>query len=185
MPGHIWRILSARPSGGDFQNHAEIKKHYIHRGLRPNVQGYRLLKIIVRVRTFGHAATSIFKRVRRYGVATKGFALLTKTRSYRRRCAAGLSKGFGLSRGSSEGFVLLGRSLPNFRKGSHFKQKIVKGSHFWPRVRWNLERVRTFGVDLQGVCSFGKGLQRVRTFGHGFAKYSKRFALLCRSWTEP
>ena len=116
-----------------------------------------------RVRTFGY----LFERVCTFPNFP---AWAKRVHSYRRRCAARPSEGFGLLRGSSQWFVLLGTTSPNIRKGSHLRRRFVEGSHFRAHAHQNLKRVRASGEDTQ----------RVRASGHALAEASKGFALWAR-----
>ena len=139
--------LQAHEKGSDIRAEAPKGSRFWARLRQTPERVHTFNKILLRVRTFGHAFAGTSKGCALLGLTCKGFAPLVKVR---------------------RGFALLGTALPNIQKGSHF---CADPGQNLERVRTfgeGLQRVRTFWEKLAKGSVTGGDAQRGAAKGFHF-----------------
>ena len=144
---HQIDVLRASAKGSDFRAEAPKGSRFWARLRQTPERVHTFNKILLRVRTFGHAFAGTSKGCALLGLTCKGFAPLVKVR---------------------KGFALLGTALPNIQKGSHF---CADPGQNLERVRTfgeGLQRDRAFG---HGRANYSEGVALLDICSKGFALF--------------
>ena len=139
--------LQAHEKGSDIRAEAPKGSRFWARLRQTPERVHTFNKILLRVRTFGHAFAGTSKGCALLGLTCKGFAPLVKVR---------------------KGFALLGTALPNIQKGSHFcadpGQNLERARTFGE----GLQRDRAFG---HGRANYSEGVALLDICSKGFALF--------------
>ena len=139
--------LQAHEKGSDIRAEAPKGSRFWARLRQTPERVHTFNKILLRVRTFGHAFAGTSKGCALLGLTCKGFAPLVKVR---------------------RGFALLGTALQNIQKGSQF---CADPGQNLERVRTfgeGLQRDRAFG---HGRANYSEGVALLDICSKGFALF--------------